>query len=377
MNVKKMLKDGAKQVLPDDKLKEQIKYRMGIGGESEADLGEVKAKRRNRTVIITSCVLAAAIAAGVLIPVLAKQGTRSPASPSDPGGIFGELNTADEVYGFSAASAMIMLGGMQADGIAAASALSSADGENIEKINAYMQMAESLTSGKGYSVAGGENTDGSRGYAYVMRVSYTDALGKDRDGGTIYYDKTFEEGEFEDGESEATYSLSGIMVTAEGEYPVRGTHESESESGESEEQYELRIDLGGGYVMTVEQEHESETEDGESDTETEYRYTLYKKASGMSARRDRDDDDDDDDGLHGYEQVFCTTAEYESEEGETELVITVLRDGEEETFEFEAEKGRMRVRLKGPAGEAEYTVRIEDGQYVYMRGGAEVGREDR
>lgn len=180
MNVKKMLKDGAKQILPDDKLKEQIKYRMGIDGEEEVSLGAVKAKRRNRVIIAASCGLAAVIAVCAFIPLMLRRDDgHTPATPSDPGNIFGELSTADEIYGFSAASALAMLGGMQPEGAAAMSAVSGraaddGDAENIEKINGYMQVVESLTSGKGYTVTGGENGGAYPEYGYVMKISYTE-----------------------------------------------------------------------------------------------------------------------------------------------------------------------------------------------------------
>ena len=45
MNIKKMLKDGAKDVLPDEKVKENIKYRMGIDDAVHRH-GGVKLDRR-------------------------------------------------------------------------------------------------------------------------------------------------------------------------------------------------------------------------------------------------------------------------------------------------------------------------------------------
>ena len=48
MNIKKLLKSGAKDVLPDEKIKEDIKLRVGIeGDEREAELGGIKAKIKN------------------------------------------------------------------------------------------------------------------------------------------------------------------------------------------------------------------------------------------------------------------------------------------------------------------------------------------
>ena len=58
-------------------------------------------------------------------------------------------------------------------------------------------------------------------------------------------------------------------------------------------------------------------------------------------------------------------------------MITETRSGERQVFAFEAEDGRILVRLGGAFTDVVYTVTIENGQYVYTRGGAEVGREER
>lgn len=395
MNVKKMLKDGAKQILPDEGIKEKIKYRMGVDTESEVSLGAVKAKRRNKVIIAVSCALASVIAVCAFIPLmLKKSGAHSPTSPTDPGGIFGELSTADEVYGFSAASAMVMLGGTQNSvassyGLRAVTlseqmagphnggnAQSDADDlENIEKINKYMQIAESLTSDGGYTVTAGENGGDYAQYGYALKVAYTDALGVNRDGGTLYFNKTFTNGEIEDDESEVTYSLDGIMVTDGNEYPLRGTHQSETESDESEDEYVLCIELGDGRYILVEQQYENESENNQTESETEYCYTLYQARNGAQPNFDREGEIDFDEDE--FSVISRTTIEYETEHDETELVITAESNEGRQTFAFEAENGRMLVRLGGAFTEVVYTVDIENGQYVYTRGGREIGREER
>ena len=380
MNIKKQLKDGAKQVLPDERIKDDIKYRLGIESENtkEVELGGIRAKLAARKLPITicACVLAAAIIVCAFIPLMRSATTPGPDVPG-PGpddGIFGELSSAEEVYGFSAATAGMFITG--AEGAAAniaympsstvRSAAKTARGNNddyagsriddeqtIATINGYMELVESLISGENFSVTGGQNTDERYAqYGYVMRVTYTDFLGEQHDSGTIYYDRTDEHAEYDDGESEITYMLEGVMVLGGEEYPLRGTHQSESEDGESENEYEMRVYTGENSYILVEQSVESER--GES--EIEYCYTVIENGRRISR----------------------TTFEYENEEGETELLMTVEESGKQpEMFAFESEDGEIVVRLGGASGSVVYNVKIIDGQYVYFRGGHETGRGDR
>ena len=88
MNIKKLLKSGAKDVLPDEKIKEDIKQRVGIeGDEREAELGGIKAKIKNnkKLVAAAACVLAAA-ALGIayfLFRPAARAGRRSKRAERD------------------------------------------------------------------------------------------------------------------------------------------------------------------------------------------------------------------------------------------------------------------------------------------------------
>ena len=85
MNIKKLLKSGAKDVLPDEKIKEDIKLRVGIeGDEREAELGGIKAKIKNnkKLVAAAACVLGAAIIVCAFIPLM--PGGHSSTTPNNP-----------------------------------------------------------------------------------------------------------------------------------------------------------------------------------------------------------------------------------------------------------------------------------------------------
>ena len=55
-DIKKLLKDSAQDVLPDEKVRRDIKYRLGIDDEEkEVELGGVKAKIYNHRKAIALC----------------------------------------------------------------------------------------------------------------------------------------------------------------------------------------------------------------------------------------------------------------------------------------------------------------------------------
>lgn len=414
MNIKKMLKNGAKNVLPDEKVKQNIKYRMGIDDtDEEVELGNVKAKlsRHKKAIAIIACALAAVIIVCAFITLmLKKEGSPSSPNPSDPGGIFGQLSSSEQIYGISAASAGMMISGMSSGGYTTADAaqpssrqaaslclplnLSGAknganaaplktrpgqqidDEETINTINEYMAMVESFISDDSFTVTGGENTQAEySGYDFVMSVSYTGLPGDTRDGGTIYYNRTLTKSENDDDETENTYAIDGIMVLDGKAYPIKGEHETENQSDESEDEYEMTISLGDGTHIRVNQELSVETEGGKpSEKEIEYSYILYRGDAD-----DRIDDDFDFDRFDDYdgegEIISVTTFKYEQEEDETELVMQIWENGKSEIFAFWQEDGIINVSVGGASSIATYTVRIINGEYVYFRGDTEIDRD--
>lgn len=405
MNIKKMLKDGAKDVLPDEKVKENIKYRMGIDDATEeVVLGGIKAKlsRHKKAVAIAACALAAIIAVCAFIPLMLKSGNPSSPNPSDPGGI-GQLSASEQIYGISAASAGMMISGMNAGAYSAAGTYSAAnsaldygrqvkssaaamlktrgqsqidDAETIATINEYMAIVESFISEESFKVTGGENTDGTyTDYDFVMHVTYT-GLGDVRDGGTIYYNRTLTETEQDGDETESTYSIDGVMVLEGVPYPLKGEHETESQSDESEDEYEMTVSLGDGTHIRVNQEISIETETGKpSEKEIEYSYILYRGNADDEIDDDFDFDDFEDYDGEG-EIISVTTFKFEQEEDETELVMQVWESGKSEIFAFWQEDDVINISVGGTSSVATYTVRIINGEYVYFRGDTEIERDD-
>ena len=371
-DIKKLLKDSAQDVLPDEKVRRDIKYRLGIDDEKkEVELGGVKAKIYNhrKAIALCACLLAAVIVVCAFIPLMKKS-----ENPGNLPGTGHTLSASEEVYGFSAATAGIVMGNMQSAESATASAkkvsatlnyaagagnkavLSRAqavdDEQIISTINGYMELVETLIYGSGFDVSGGDNTAAEYDYDFVMSVTYNGADGTQKSGGIIYYNRSLEHSEYEDDESEQYYSLEGIMVLDGSEYRLEGTHLTESEEDGAENEYRLKIDMGAGRTMLVEQKTESE----EGESEGEYHYILYEE------------------GAHGRREIASThfVYEQEDEDNELELNLTIKESGkQDEIFIFEREDDEIYIRLSGSENAVYRAVR-EDGKFVYYRGETQI-----
>ena len=277
--------------------------------------------------------------------------------------------TTAQSYSFSAASAGTIISAMNGGSAAqTARALSTVtDEETIASLNEYMALVEGLLADGGFAITGGanENTEFAQ-YENVMTVTYTTM-----DGGkisyTTYYNQTLtgsyteqDDEPWEDDEVTDVYSVEGVMVIDGAAYPLEGRFVNETEGRESENTHYLRVDIdaAAGNWLTVTQE--TENEDDES--ENEYVYTTY--SGGRIAER--------------------TTFEFESERGETEIVMSIddRVNGTHSYFEFERETERGREIIKINADGREYIVRTEtdengNSQYVYYSGGNRIGRGDR
>ena len=283
-------------------------------------------------------------------------------------------DTPQEAYGISAATAGMVISGMNggsaADAVGASAAMNGraqvTDEETIASLNEYMALVEGLLADGGFAITGGanENTEFAQ-YENVMTVTYTTM-----DGGkisyTTYYNQTLtgsyteqDDEPWEDDEVTDVYSVEGVMVIDGAAYPLEGRFVNETEGRESENTHYLRVDIdaAAGNWLTVTQE--TENEDDES--ENEYVYTTY--SGGRIAER--------------------TTFEFESERGETEIVMSIddRVNGTRSYFEFERETERGREIIKINADGREYIVRTEtdengNSQYVYYSGGNRIGRGD-
>lgn len=343
---------------------------------------------------IITILIIAALAAALAISLVACNtgddgGYTRPDGSFNPGGTggFGELDTPEEIYGFSAASAGMLISAMNGDAAATAAAESTdiptnpgtgetpanpgtgetpaAPGTGTEvpsepvvdsvtaELDGYMALVESLLSDGGFNVT--TEASDREGYQVKSVVTYRDMHGN-AIGYTMYYNEVlipdYDDDDDDDrDEIEEEYYIEGIMIVDGAEYPIRGERSSESEPGESEDETEFIVTLSSTRRMVVEQS--VETEGGEH--EREYNYVIYE----------------------GRNVIERSTFEYEVEYGETEIEMTHYKDGVNTVFFFDKEmrhgKEVIRIRVGSTASPtASYIVNLvenADGttSYTYER----------
>ena len=333
---------------------------------------------------IITILIIAALAAALAISLVACNtgddgGHTRPDGSFNPGGNggFGELDTPEEIYGFSAASAGMLISAM--DTGAASTAAENTDiptdpgtgetpaapGTDTEipsepvvdsvtaELDGYMALVESLLSDGGFNVT--TEASDREGYQVKSVVTYRDMHGN-AIGYTMYYNEVLIPDDDDDDdddwdEIEEEYYIEGIMIVDGAEYPIRGERSSESEPGESEDETEFIVTLSSTRRMVVEQS--VETEGGEH--EREYNYVIYE----------------------GRKVIERSTFEYEVEYGETEIEMTHYKDGVNTVFFFDKEmrhgKEVIRIRVGSTASPtASYIVNLvenADGttSYTYER----------
>lgn len=359
-DIEKLLSDGAKDVLPDDRVKQNIKSSLGYDENKAQKLaivggGEAVSCRR-RNIIIAACAAALAVILAICFIVPAIIGRDNPFGHGGitDGNKFDGITDANSFYAYGAASVGTMLSSRTSSGgevaaLAYGGGSGTQDGQDregqIETINRYMSLVESLLSD---SAIVGSAIGGAEGYDYGMTVSYKDLLG-----GTVsytmYYDKIFLNGEVDDGEREEEYSISGVLIVDGNIYPVEGSYESEVSSDETGDELEFRAytSFDRRSYIEVRQEYESETEGGAGETEKEYVYTVV--SDGRQSEK--------------------TEVKYEQEDGETELELIVESDGIRDELKFTGNSSGgegiilAEGRLNGRS--VRFRVRVTQGQYRY------------
>lgn len=359
-DVKKLLKEGAREVLPDERVKRNIERGLsrGRGEELAAQTeggGTVAVKNRNIIIAVCAALLAAAIALCVILPLAGRGGSVLPDGGFIDGGAGGDklsgIDTADEFYAYGAASvgAVISARAQSASvptARAAAKVTAQPSGEQMQTINGYLALVEGLLSEGDIT---GRAVEGASGYDYGMLVGYSDLLGNTVSY-VMYYDKIPVSSHAGEDETERYFAIEGVLAVDGVNYPVRGMYSAESEEGEEESSLFFRASdpADASTYIEVEQEREDETEEGESESECEYVYTVYS----------------------GGNMLERVQVEYETEEDERELVMTIERGGVRESlvFEDETEDGERVIAVRGDIDGAEVAFRIyvRQGNYHYV-----------
>ena len=350
-DIKKMLKAQAKDVLPDEKLRESIKQELGYRAAEEApvlaraDGGSEQVKGKRKVMIPLVAIAVILLVLAIVLP-LVLPGTVSPL-PLPGGNKFADITNADSFYAYGAASVGSLLASENDTSPVRAMKDDAAQEErHIETVNRYMALVEGLLSEdaiEATAVAGNEE------YRYGMKIGYTDLLGNAAHY-TLYYNKHFLSAEQKEDEKEEEYAIDGVLVAEGKTYPVSGNYETESEEDETEGELFFRayLDEARSAYIEVTQEYESENEDGGQEVEREYVYSRYENG----------------------ERVERTTVEYESEEGELELKLTIEQENARDELVFESARrdGETVLLAEGKlSGEdVRFIVYIREGGYHYV-----------
>ena len=405
-NVKKIMAKHKSEILPDKKIKDNVRRELGFdgtqysaayahGGEQTADV------RRNKIIVLCAAVLAVVLLLAAIIPALMKN--RKPIVPS-VSNKFAQITDAASFYAYGAASVGTLLASSDSmptvrklsaslPTVRKLSASAETEKSRLTTVNRYMSLVESLLSEQNIV---SNMISGERGYRYGMTVKHTDLHGNEISY-RLYYDKypTATESEnknyygvnrddkiselkISDGESpdykayngykidnvynidksndktEKDYSIKGILLIGGAEYFVEGVYETENDGGESESELYFKAFTNAEKTSYIEvrQKHERETESDETEIEQEYVYSVY--VDGVLTER--------------------TEIEYETEKDELELKMSVTKGGETETllFKGEFENGERILRARGKVNGQTVSFRVyvlNDGyRYVFDDG---------
>lgn len=346
-DVKKLLAEHRDEILPDARVKEKVRRDLGLSSVTESRMAYARGGEhaltdgRKVAVALIAVLLVAAIFLCIFLPIWLQRG----GAPT-PGGDIGVFGDADSFYAYGAASVGAILSSgegsasssphaVTADAAVAAAevysvAAADADAAQVEILNKYLSLVESLLGGSGIT---GESVAPAKGYEFGMRVTRVDLLGG-HDSYELYYNKIFLGSETDGDETEENYSITGVLVTDGGTYRVSGTYQTESEEDGRESKLFFRAytDDGADSYIEFKQSQESEHDDGDPETEAEYVYTVVT------------------DGVPRE----MTVVEYEGEADETELSMVIERydaDGsisrEQLFFEDETEDGARVIVVRG------------------------------
>lgn len=376
-NVKKMLTQHKSEILPDEKVKDNIKRELGMD-EKQATLkyahggeGSVSLRRNGTLMVVCAAVLAAILVLGIFVSIIIKKQGGGDLPPF--GNKFEQITDADSFYAYGAASVGTLLSSSSdkssSGGASAASDETSTltsqsvtinpDSEQLTTINRYMTLVESLLSdGKIES----KTIAGEMGYECGMSVNYTDLRGESIEY-KMFFNKVFLTGKNDGKETKENYSINGVLVLGNAQYPVEGLYKKETETDESESKLYFKAFTSADKTsyIEVEQKIETETESNGTEVEQEFIYSVYD--NGKLKER--------------------TRIKYEVEDDELELKMSITKDGKTETLTFSDETDNnervinVRGNIDGQPVKFKIYVRQDSYHYVFEDGSSsDLERDD-
>lgn len=185
-DIKKLLKSEAAHVLPDEKLKENIKQELGYTAEppvlARADGGTETVKHKKKVLIPAIGAAAIVLILSILLPIVIPGSSPIPV-PLPGGNKFAEITDADSFYAYGAASVGSLLAsestaspvssvesGAVVLSMKSVSDESAAEEKHVETVNRYMSLVEGLLSENAIEATA---VSGEDGYEYGMQIAYT------------------------------------------------------------------------------------------------------------------------------------------------------------------------------------------------------------
>lgn len=364
-DIKKLLREQAPNVLPDESVKQNIRRELGMAQPTQEQAalahGGTKALSSKKTwIALIALFLAAALALCLLLPSILKKGGTG-------GGLnkFTSIETTEDFYLYGAASVGSLLSAREQAAALSAKSLSSAapaaqelsnsEQEIVDTVNGYLSLVEGLL-GDGkieHTQVAAPSDPAYADYRYYTTIRYKDLLGEAVTY-ELYYNELLNGVEQEDGEREENYDIEGILVVNGTAYEVYGSREAstEQEPGESESENELQftayLNAEKTQYLRMEQKTELETEGNEQESEQEFEYTFV--SDGQWQER--------------------TEVKYEQEGGELELEIRVEKRGQEKDelrFRRENRQNALDVEAKIGGRDVRFTIEIvsENGNTFY------------
>ncbi|MCD7728552.1 MAG: hypothetical protein LUI60_01395 [Clostridia bacterium] len=350
-DIKKLLSSQAKDILPDENVKQNIIVDLGIdeGVKAYAHGGTEKSSNKKVFYIAVAAVLVVCITVFCVVMNIFNGGGTS-VTPS----ITTNTITTEDFYAYGAASAGSILSARNSQSQSVATAknkitanqLSDSEQQAADLVNEYIYFVEELLGGNSI-IHSTTETEAIEGYSYSMAISYSNLLGENVYY-TMYFNETQSGSKTDGGEVETAYEITGILVVDGVQYPVEGGRSVESETGETETELWFKAYTDENSYILIKQEYEEESEDGQIETEQSTEIYIYTDGKLTES----------------------VVAEMENEDGETELELIITKDNVKSTIEIECENVNdvTILQVKATIGSTKYSFKIyvENGSYRYV-----------
>lgn len=340
-SIKRTLKEEGKRILPRKELKDEIKEKLQISpNETIVAPDGSAAIKHNKKLLISAVALLVAVCLflGILLPLLLRKKT---SNGFDFTNKFSAVHDADSFCSYGAMSVGLLLSAaVPANSATPYSATNGNDKKqtDVDALNKYMPLVEGLLCNQ--EITAGEIAE-KRGYENAAAVSFGVIYG-DRISFSLYYNKVRLN---DDSAQKENYSLDGVLVIGNAEYPVDGVYRVKSKGDEVETEMRFTAYTSGTKDSYVVMRYET-SEDSE-ERETEYEYATF--VDGKECEK--------------------TCISYEVENNEIEVKATFRKNGKKDVIKFreKIENGVSVIVADGSLNNenVSFLVDAKNGKYNY------------